>query len=208
MAIIAPNDHLARAEIRFDWDNQEVENTLWFENINAWTAGELNTLTELLETWRQNWLRPLQSNTVTAREIYARRWSPDPAPSDTRLILVDPTGALTSGSMPNNTTIAIKFTTGFTGRSARGRNFFIGLTEAQVSQNTVASATLTAIESAYFELLASVTDIFGSDVHWVVASLYFEGEPRGSAQGLPINAISVTNDIVDSQRRRLPGRGR
>lgn len=208
MAIVAPNQQLARAEMRYTWDNQEVENTLWFHNAIPWTITGLDMLTEALEEWRAAELRLQQSTAVVCREIYARVWVDDPAPAATRLVLVNPSGAVVSASLPNSVTIAVKFSTPFTGRSTRGRNFFIGLTETDVTANVVASVKLADIQQVYANLQSYVDTYFGGDVQHSVASLYSAGLPRAAAVSYPVTAYSVTNAVVDSQRRRLPGRGR
>jgi hypothetical protein len=77
--------------------------------------------------------------------------------------------------------------------------------------NQIDSATAAAFVDAYSLLLDFGQDIGAS---WVVVSRFSgvdaNGDPIPRAAGVttPITSVLVVDNIVDSQRRRLPGRGR
>jgi hypothetical protein len=93
--------------------------------------------------------------------------------------------------------------TGFSGRSFRGRTFYAGIANTEVSDNLI-STTLAA------NLLADATtllnDLIAGGHNLVVFSQYADGAPRVTGVGTPINQAIIDNRI-DTQRRRLPGTG-
>lgn len=120
-------------------------------------------------------------------------------------------GANAGVALPNNVTLAVKLGTGHTGRSYRGRQYWLGLPEAYLdsTKNAVLSTYLTNVKGAY-DLL--ISDIVSAGAELVIASLYSgvdsDGKPipRTTAVTTPVGSVSV-NPTVDSQRRRLPERG-
>ena len=106
--------------------------------------------------------------------------------------------------MPNATTIAVKKNTGRAGRSYRGRVYHVGLTEIQVQDNRITPTATAAINTAYSTLITRYTAI---NCEWVVASTQNNNVPRVVGVATPIVGVSV-DPVIDSQRRRLPGRGR
>jgi hypothetical protein len=110
-------------------------------------------------------------------------------------------GALAQQMLPGSVAFCVSLRTGLTGRSARGRYYWQGLTEDQVSGNTVASGTVTSIVGAMDNLISTIT---GISAFPVIVS-YFSGgiaRPGGPVTFLINDALAVDN-IVDSQRGRL-----
>jgi len=109
----------------------------------------------------------------------------------------------TSGqpSVPNNVSFCVSLRTGLTGRSARGRWFWAGLGEGQVTGNNVDTGVATAIVAAIDALLNTITAIGGSPV---IVSYNSGGGPRpGGPVKFVINDALAVDTIVDSQRGRL-----
>lgn len=113
-------------------------------------------------------------------------------------------GAVANPVLPMHTTIAIKFTTGLAGRSFRGRTYWIGLYESSVAGDFVTAAVVTAL-IAKLNNLKEALDAEGWD--FVVVSKFHNGAPREAAAITNISGIGVTDNRVDTQRRRLIGEG-
>jgi hypothetical protein len=114
-------------------------------------------------------------------------------------------GTSSGNALPNNVTVATKLLTGFTGRSRRGRKYFVGMSDNNISAGAqnILSAMQTAINQAYGELLDLIV---AEGWQWVINSTISAGVPRTS--GLNTAIINVaTNLVLDSMRRRLPERG-
>lgn len=204
MAFI-PAENTAKVEIRMTQDGQKVENTLYFRHdTGAISSAEREALGNWIEAWWNDEIRPLQTNEVTFREVYVTDMSSAMSGTSSVSDLNGTPGAQGTPSEPNNVTVTISFRTDFRGRSARGRNYAIGLTTADVTANQVAQVTLDAWVDAY-ELLLTLPGL--DNWTWVVASFYTNNAPRVEALLLPVTDVLVVDDVVDSQRRRLPGRG-
>ena len=112
---------------------------------------------------------------------------------------------------PNNVTIATKLVTGRTGRSYRGRFYFIGVspTYLEADQQHIQAVFSTHLVDFVLKL---ISDLQLLSFSLSVASLYSgvdaDHKPIPRAAGV---LTSVTNAVVnatlDSQRRRLPERG-
>lgn len=203
MAFI-PVPNTAMVELLYTWDGQQCENTMYFEGAAPWTDAQLTTLADMMNDW---WIAELQtptSNTVTFRGTKATSLESDTAPS---VELAPPTlilGANNNPSLPNNVSIAIKFGTAGRGRSARGRNYIVGLTEEKVTGNQLDAAAAAIISDAY----NSLRDLEPpNSSQQVVVSRFTGGAPRTTGVTFPVTSATFTDLVIDSQRRRLPGRG-
>lgn len=114
-------------------------------------------------------------------------------------------GGAIVASDPNNVTLAISFRSGMTGRSFRGRNFIPGLPGSSISNNRVSATLANALAGAYEILMGE--DSVATGFTWGVISRRTGGAQRPSGIVTPITQVVVVDTIVDSQRRRLPGRG-
>jgi len=113
-------------------------------------------------------------------------------------------GTLTSPSVPGNVTWCVKFLTGLTGRSYRGRNYIMGMTEDATVGNQMDAGRAAAFVANY-EALLDLVD--ATDFTWVVLSRVQNNVPLANAIGAPIINVGYTDLNLDSQRRRLTGRG-
>lgn len=107
--------------------------------------------------------------------------------------------------LPNNVTFSIKRWGTFTGRSARGRIYVPGIIqEFCVDTNHL----LEAKADAWLDLLNELVEpTFAADWTHVVWSYQFDKAPRDPAYPYIIANYTWVDLTLDSQRRRLPGRG-
>lgn len=199
-----PIPNTVRCELRFTQDNQQVANIFHVEKNEPLTVGDLNTIGGVFVTWWSG-MSSLIADDVTFREIDMRDQT-----SPGAIGILYNTGLPLSGSagafaLPNHVTAAIKWGTGLTGRSYRGRTYHIGLTEAQVTKNQIVSTVVEDLLILYNEL---ITDMVTAGYSLVVASRYANNAPRVTGVTTPILTAAFADVVVDSQRKRLPGRGR
>lgn len=199
-----PIPNAAQLEYIYTWDGQVCENVLTYFINTAVTTTNLQHLASAAIVWWGANLKPLQSSSVALLTVKATDLSSQigPVVEDTTGLPIVGTGA--SGAVPNNVSVAIKLITANRGRSFRGRVFHIGLVNSVVTNNTVALATRTSLRNAW---LAALT--LGTSPIWTLAvgSRYTNNAPRVTGLATEVTDISV-NAIVDSQRRRLPERGK
>lgn len=112
-------------------------------------------------------------------------------------------GEIVSEGHPNVVTIAVQRNAGLTGRSSRGRVFWIGLTQLdnEDDENFVTSSAGTAIVAAIAAMRASL-DL--NDWIPVIVSRFTGGAKR--AEGVTFNWVNtlIVDLRIDTQRGRLP----
>lgn len=194
----------AEVDIRGTYFGQQVENTLYFTKDTPFIMADLNDLAALVRSWYFEEVLPMQSSGYTFREVFAKGLDSVDSPSATDIAESGTAGGNSSPGMPGNVSIAISFRTGLAGRSFRGRNYFIGLAEEEVTGNTVSSSQGTALQAAYNALLTVLSD---TDFVWAVVSRVTAGAPRATGIATAVVTAVVTDLLIDSQRRRLQGRG-
>lgn len=109
-------------------------------------------------------------------------------------------GGVSSPRLPGNVTFAIKFNTGLTGRSRRGRCFWIGLAESQVIGNSV-DGNLAADIVEGFGLLQD--DLLSIGWQFAIVSRIQDGVELPEGIPYPITSVTVTDLRVDTMRSRL-----
>ena len=200
MPTLAPG--VARVELVYRQDSQIVEN-VWYNGGADDTIITLNTMAELMMVqWRQ-YIMPHVSENVdllfgraTYLGVVNGNTVEAPAPPDSN-------GQETSPSLPNHVTACVKLVTGLGGRGRRGRKYHIGLCENQVTANNLITGFRATLENGYQEWVA---DAVAGPYPIVICSFILNGVPRPFAQVTPvINAL--LDPVIDSMRRRLPGRG-
>jgi hypothetical protein len=206
-----PVPNTALVELRMTFDSQQVENTLWFEFGSDPDAAVLTTLASELESWWVGQYAPLISEQVVLREVVATNMSSASSVQVAQVAAGLETGTQTSPPLPSNASLTVSFRTGLRGRSFRGRNYIVGLTEDTNTGNQINAVYLSSVRDAYANLLPGIGAPTGAT--WVVASR-FSGVtgagvpiPRATGVTTPITTVVIVDDIIDSQRRRLPGRG-
>lgn len=200
-----PVEKCAQFELRYTAAGQQCANTLYFRQGSPWTALQLATACESLYNWWVDVLAPTVSTGVTLREVYGFSLETDSAPTATYAPSTPSAGTDVSPLLPNNVSLAVSFRTNRRGRAYRGRNYFLGLTESQVVESTVVETRVNAIAVAYQQLIPEDTVIPGAT--WVVVHRYNGRIPLGVGESEPVTSVAIVDPVVDSQRRRLPGRG-
>lgn len=196
-------ENTALVELVMTQHGEIVENTLYFRGSSPWDNIELEALCEEVYNWWAGAMAPLISDTVTLTEVRGRDMSTQFGVVGYFVPTALNVGEVTSPALPNNVTVSIGFKSQFAGRRARGRNYFVGLTEGQVTGNAVIAGSMSNILAAYFALNGEVTA--NSAAHVIASRAAPTGTPP---QGDTYYVINYTSDgLVDSQRRRLAGRG-
>jgi hypothetical protein len=116
--------------------------------------------------------------------------------------------AFSGSHLPSDVCIAVKKSTATLGRSGRGRWFWpLGNTAALAHPDEVGATYGTQIITALTNFQATVEAISGSPQMGIV-SYRSAGAPRAAGLFSRITGWSLGDLYVDSQRRRLLGRGR
>lgn len=115
-------------------------------------------------------------------------------------------GAIIAAAVPNNVTFSVKKNSALTGRSARGRSYWIGLDKSKldpVNENFIITAHVAAIVAAIGAIRTAIDAVFLWDA--VLVSRFTGGLPRAAGVTFTWISESAVDERVDTQRGRLPG---
>jgi len=199
-----PAANTCKAELVYNWDGQIVENVLFYTPQATLTLALMNELGAYLVNWFNVTMKGQLPTTISLINVRLTDLTTQTAPVANYATGLPIAGTSASPSLPNNCALVITKRTAFRGRSYRGRIYHPGLMEADVTNSQVSSGKVTTLLAAY-NLIRLFTNL-GTD--WVMSnvSLVSGGFARVVAEVKPV--VSFDSDgRVDSQRRRLPGRG-
>lgn len=197
---------------------QTVINQIYVRNATAWGAADLTALANLVITWWNSHLADELHSDITLQKVSARDMTQEEAAGVEIQAPPLSGGNLNSGGgLPGNVAISVKFITGLTGANRRGRVYVGGISEESVNGNVVTDAIRDQLVLDFGELRDALV---GAGYEHVVASFYNgtalvlqpNGETRrrpvarGTALLTPIETYTADVEL-DSQRRRLSGRG-
>lgn len=209
MAFI-PVPEVTEAILHFSLDGQLVENTLYFVGAGDDTIGA-NSVAGQISAWAAAQLLPLLCDDIVLDFVQANNLTT--SSSATSVAPSGESGSIVEEPVPNNVCACVSFRTGIRGRSFRGRNYVAAIPNSEVTLNTMSSTLVTNLTNAYNELLPAGGALDG--LTWVVVSRFsgvdgVTGKPIPRTTGIftLVESVLMVDAIVDSQRRRLPGRGR
>lgn len=204
MAFIPVSDTVL-VELRQALFGQRIENTLYFRMEGGFGTTEMTSLSNDLLLWWTTSLSTFLSTDISLREIVVTDLStatgasltfPAPTPN--------PAGEVGFGALPGSCALCVSLRTIFRGRSFRGRNFVAGLPETSVVGNTIDTSLVNSIQGSYNTIPSAVASF---PWEWVVVSRFTNNAPRVAGVATPVQTAVVVDPFIDSQRRRLTGRG-
>lgn len=183
---------------------EELVNTLHFSREAEWTVPDMLTVaTGVFDWWVAN-VAPLVCDnsgfSVCQATDLTTRTSPVATYSHA---LVG--GGISTEAAPNNVALCVTLGTDARGRSYRGRNYIGGIPLSQILGGLYVESTYAnEMRDAYAALIG---EDFGVGANWGVLTRRADGALR--AEGYTTLITNIRVDLaLDSQRRRLAGRGR
>jgi hypothetical protein len=199
-----PIPNVAQVGLVFDYDGQRCMNVFHVEAAVPYTLSTLAPLAAVFLDWWDNNLKEFMPQTLSLVMVYAKAMDSQSAPALEITSGLPIAGTVTTQEqLPNNCTFAVKWATGLRGRSYRGRTFHIGLHNAMVEGNVLGSTWAGDFQDIY-ELLIDAVDTLSASL--VVVSKWENHNARNTGLTTVITSVYV-DPTIDSQRRRLPGRG-
>lgn len=197
----APN--CANAYIQCSQQGVVVGHALNFYKADGYTQADVDNLAAAVDEWFSTNVLPLLHSGLSYVNTTVRGLT---SPVD--LLSTNADGAGVGGDttgriLPANVSWAVKFTTAFTGRSARGRAFMFGLSDTDTNtanRNTITSTFGANALTAWNALIADAAAVGWT---WVVLSRISEGVPRLIPHPYTIEGVGYTDLRVDTRRGRL-----
>jgi hypothetical protein len=153
------------------------------------------------DTWNDSF-HNLVSLETTLRQTRATDMSQEGGPEHVHL--VNDAGSVTGAALPLNAAAVLSLRTDLRGRSYRGRVYISGLTQNQVSATNILNSTFMSNCVSMSAILVSY--LVSANSLLSVRSLRHNGAARSSGVLTPVTAVTM-DSYIDSQRRRLNGRG-
>lgn len=202
-----PVPETAEFRMQFLWAGQQCENVFHVRKQGEWSQNDLNYIGEVFAGWWTSTMRGLTTNAASLQRVITRDISHEGGLS-TEVTTGLPSAGTENGSVsaPTGSTVAVKWGTGLAGRGFRGRTYHIGLPMGALQNPTTLSATYQNGLRSGYDALRTALDNATLAVEFVVVSRWYNHVLRMPALTTPISGVSVDPD-VDSQRRRLKGRG-
>lgn len=208
MSVFQPVPDTALVELIFDQYDQTMENTLYFKSgeSDVWTApADLAILVEAVAGWWVAELQALTVSSVTLREVKATNLGDATGPSYS--FVSGEVGTEVTAGEPGNVTCCVSLRSNQLGRSHRGRNYFVGIPDAETTGNSISTDFTSNLAVAYASLPSYVEGLWDPQAEWVVVSRFSLGAERPFGITSRITTIIIVNNDIDSMERRLTGRG-
>lgn len=194
-----------RCELVYSYKGQLAMNVLHYKSLDAATADDLEAFAEEMVSQWTTFLRPITHEDASLVAVRATSLDSEFAPGIEYTTGLPLAGSVTGTGLPSNVTVAVRFLTALRGRSYRGRAFQIGMGSTQIvdGDNEISTAYQTALRNAWIGLQSIESDpVFAQ----CIVSRVSGGEPRVTGVATDVTGVAV-DIVLDSQRRRLHGRG-
>lgn len=202
-----PAPGVMQAEMVYSYLAQKCENVYHFlqgDGATPPTVAQMQAVAAALENWESTQGRQMRHSAAVLLNITVRDLSTQSGPAIIRLPTTNVTGVGIGTAPPGNVTAAIKWNTGFRGRSFRGRTYHVGMPPNYITGNQLTAAAITDFLARYTALQTQLEAVAG--IQMVVVSFAFNKFWRATALASHVINPSVDANL-DSQRRRLAGRG-
>jgi len=199
-----PAADVAQVRMQYSTPGGVAENVLYFRHVDGYSTDELNSLAAAAKGWFTDVLKGYVGADVNLVQIVVTDMSSNPAPQVVYTTGLPENGTLETPLAPGNVTVAVSFKTGYTGRSYRGRAYQIGLVKDQLDDDHLAGTLATDLKDAWELLRAGGFASMGA--YQCIVSYCHNKAWRTEALVTDV-ASTLVEDTLDSQRRRLAGRG-
>jgi len=183
---------------------QLIENVHAFEALGGGVVSVSDVATAAHDAWKA-FIMPQLSSDYALRETYAVSLESDDGETSEASTVPQPVGGQPDPSVPGNVTMCLSLRTAFRGRSARGRQYISGLAVSAYDGNQWIQVAADNILSAFGDYKAQVET--ATNTRLVVVSRVQDGSPLVQGRTYAVTNVVLTDLFIDSQRRRLSGRG-
>jgi len=199
-----PVPNTIQANVRYLLFGQLVENVYHIESPNGVDAQVLSDVLAQMASWASLSLHPLLSQSLVFTGVVVTNLSIEGGGQ----LAFEQVGGLPGGdvqvSEPGNVSYCISLRTARIGRAYRGRKYIAGMPIDKRTGNTVNAGWAGALVQSFQDLVAVLQTI---NCFLVVVSRTLDLVERLVPVTETVVSITTTDLFIDSQRRRLTGRG-
>ena len=183
---------------------QRVENVYHVEVPGGIDAAVLVDTTDTVATWVVETLLGNLANSLTFVACEGRNLDIEDGSVHASTIPAAQTGGASVGGEANNVSFCVSLRTARSGRSFRGRKYVCGIPTGQRTGDTLVSGYVTALLAAFNELIALLVSV---DKFLVIVNRIADHVVLSEAVVTHVVNAQAVDPVLDSQRRRLTGRG-
>lgn len=194
----------AQISIVFTYNGETCINTMYAEKAGGYSLGDLQALAAQVDVQVGSSFLHLQPPEVSYVKSEVRGLD-----QENDLVAEDSTnagpGTETSLAVSNQVTFSIKKGSGLTGRSARGRVYWIGIPRSKLDgadENQLLAAYAAELVDAIEDQRVGINAVTGWEA--VLVSRFQGGAKRTEGTTFPWTTTTNVDTRVDTQRRRLP----
>lgn len=208
MAVISttfiPANECIKVEPRFVMFSQQCENVFYVQSSAGTGLTQQVAVAEIVKNTFVSELLPHLGEDVSLVSVKTTDWTTHDGPTNVYTDGLPVSGGSGGYCLPGGSTLSVKFGTSNRGRGASGRQYIVGVPGAVQEGNQVSAVFANHMIAAYTSLMEALSLV---DYVLSVCSFYVDHGPRTMARVAPVTSVTANLDI-DSQRRRLTGRGR
>lgn len=183
---------------------QEVVLTFTVRKPSAVTQTDVNNIRDVMHNWASNNLRNLMHSGAQYQRTYVVDLSSENGPFAEAVPPAAVFGSIGGVAAANNVALAVSHRTAQRGKSFRGRVYLGGLAAGSLQTATTISPTfVTTIAGVWALLVGALT---AQAYQLAVPSRQANKQPRVTGLSTPVSLVLI-DAFLDSQRRRLAGRG-
>lgn len=204
MAPYIPFPDVLQYNLRFQCAGQRVE-FVWHFSFSGNAFGD--AAADLYQLIRDGFWTDIRSNLsqdLVNTESYIVDLTTQTSGVVTLGPFTQPAGGSTIMAAPNNVAFCVTHRTAQRGRSFRGRTYVAGIPADQIEDSRLSSGSRSVYVAAFNTLRV---DANAQLYPFVIASRKENGVFRTIGVATPVTASVSVDDVVDTQQRRLPGRG-
>lgn len=194
----------AEIDVMYQQNVETVQNTFYARFGGAYSQANLDALAAAIDaTVAAQWL-PLQTLDCSFLNVEVKGLNAENDFVAATPLLSRP-GLDVGEGLPNNVTVAVKKSSAFTGRSARGRTYWIGAPANKLDgiENFFGPLYMTSVGLAVDFVRAAINGAFNWQA--VLVSRFTGGAKRPEGVTFDWLTSGAVNNAVDSQRGRLSG---
>lgn len=199
-----PIPNSVKASLDFTWGGQNVAITMGWTKASEIQGSDLITLAVALKDWADDYLMNHLNSGIILVNVNCTDVSTESGYSYDYQLVTPRAGSETGVAVANNVCAVVTSRTVLRGRSYRGRNYIPGLSNASLLNTVQLTSTAQAALLADFYALFDVETAVGM---WrSVHSRRHNNADRTTGVAERIWTYTI-DSYLDSQRRRLAGRG-
>lgn len=190
-----------QAELRGTLRDKPVEMVLHIEASGTIGVDECAEVANIIDDWCTEQYFGFMTAEYIYRQTYVKSLVTEIAPEYTSTENAGEPGVAVGTAVPNNVSFVTKKLSGLTGRSSRGRTYWMGFPTSFVTGNFISPV----LADGYLSGLGILKEALGTSEYVLsILSRVQDGAPLANGLLYPILTFAYSGLRVDTRRKRLP----